>query len=265
MGEHDTWWNLLGKIPGWQGFVDNTLQKNLGRGEGSVMPWSGGPFAENDFGVAHLLSGLMVALFLIYGAVRYSGALRKAGKDAIVPPARFNLRNLFELFAEAVLSVAEGVMGKKAAAKYLGFIGSLALFIFFCNALALIPGFTPPTDTLKTNLALSLLVFLATHYLGVKEHGAKYFKHFLGPIPLLAPLMLPIELISHIARPASLALRLMGNMAADHKVVAVFFLLVPALVPIPFLLLGIVVVVVQTLVFSLLTMVYISMAIAHDH
>ena len=122
----------------------------------------------------------------------------------------------------------------------------------------------PATDTLKTNLALSLSVFFMTHYYGVREGGLAYFKHFFGPIPLLAPLMFPIELISHLARPASLALRLMGNMASDHKVVAAFFTLVPILVPVPFLVLGIIVVVVQTLVFTLLSMVYIGMAVAHD-
>ena len=155
-------------------------------------------------------------------------------------------------------------MGKKNAVKYLPFVGSLAFFIFFSNALALLPGFSPPTDTLKTNLALALLVFLATHYFGVKEQGLKYFKHFLGPIPWLIPLMLPIELISHIARPVSLSMRLMGNMASDHKVVATFTTLVPLLVPVPFLILGTLVVVVQTLVFCLLSMVYISMAVAHE-
>jgi F-type H+-transporting ATPase subunit a len=142
-------------------------------------------------------------------------------------------------------------------------IGSLAFFIFFSNVLALIPGFLPPTDTLKTNAGLALVVFLMTHIYGVKENGLAYFKHFLGPVALLAPLMLIIEVISHIARPISLALRLMGNMAADHKVTMVFFGLVPLLVPVPFLLLGAVVVIVQTLVFCLLTMVYISMAVEH--
>ena len=156
-------------------------------------------------------------------------------------------------------------MGEKNAKKHLWLIGSLAFFIFFSNIMALVPGFGVPTDTLKTNLGIALLVFLATHYYGVKEHGLAYFKHFAGPLPLLAPLMIPIELISHIARPASLALRLMGNMAADHKVVFTFFALVPILVPVPFLILGLLVCVVQTLVFCLLSMVYISMATAHDH
>ncbi len=264
MGEHDTWWNLLYYIPGWEGFV-HTLELQLGRGPHTARPWTFGPLTETEFGVAHVLSAMMVSAFLIYGAVSYKRSLVRAGAGGIVPPRTFNLRNLFEMFAEAVLSVAEGVMGKKNAQKYLAFIGAFAFFIFFNNVLALIPGFTPPTDTLKTNVALSLVAFLATHYLGIREHGfLKYMRHFMGPIWLIAPLMFVIEMVSHIARPVSLALRLMCNMAVDHKVVAIFFTLVPMLIPVPFLILGIIVVIVQTLVFSLLTMVYVSMAIAHD-
>jgi F-type H+-transporting ATPase subunit a len=94
--------------------------------------------------------------------------------------------------------------------------------------------------------------------------GVPYLKHFLGPSPALSPLMLPIELISHIARPVSLSVRLMGNMMADHKVVMSFFALVPILVPLPFLLLGLLICLIQALVFCSLAMVYISMAIEHE-
>jgi F-type H+-transporting ATPase subunit a len=131
--------------------------------------------------------------------------------------------------------------------------------------MALIPGFGVPTTSLGTNLGLASLVFVATHYYGLREHGISYLKHFLGPVWWLAPLMLPIEIVSHLARPVSLTIRLLGNMVADHKVVFSFFALVPILVPVPFLLLGLLVSVVQTLVFCLLSMVYISMATAHDH
>lgn len=257
MGEHSTWWEFLHGLPGWEN-VHHTLEATFAR------KWQFMMFEGTHFTMAHVFSCALVAMFLIFGAFAYSGALRRSEMGGIVPPARFGLRNLFELFCDGVYGLMEGVMGKRHAQKYMPLIGALAFFIFFSNLLALIPGFTPPTDTLKTNLALSGTVFLATHVYGVREHGLKYFKHFLGPIPVLAPLMLPIELISHIARPVSLALRLMGNMASDHKVVAAFFTLVPLLVPVPFLVLGMLVVVVQTLVFSLLSMVYISMAVAHD-
>jgi F-type H+-transporting ATPase subunit a len=155
-------------------------------------------------------------------------------------------------------------MGEKHAARFFPLIGVLFLFILFSNLIGLIPGFIPPTDTLKTNAGIALLVFFATHYYGIKANGLAYFKHFLGPMPVLAPLMLPIEIVSHIARPLSLMVRLMGNMMADHKVVFAFFALVPLVVPLPFMLLGLLVCGIQALVFCTLTMVYISMAIEHD-
>jgi len=262
MGEHSTWFDFLNQLEGWR-HLQAWLEYQLGRGPGTAHPWAFAMLSDTHFTLSHVLEALLVAIFLVFGAFAYKGAVARK-EDALVPPARFNLRNLFEMFCDGVLSTMEGVMGKKNAIKYMPFIGSLAFFIFFCNALALLPGFSPPTDTLKTNLALALLVFFATHYFGLKEHGPKYFKHFLGPIPWLAPLMLPIELISHIARPMSLSMRLMGNMASDHKVVATFTALVPLLVPVPFLILGTLVVIVQTLVFCLLSMVYISMAVAHE-
>jgi F-type H+-transporting ATPase subunit a len=258
MGEHSTWFDFLNAWKPFREHVYQTAQHNFER------TWTLGPFADTHFTLAHVFGMILVGLLLTFGAFAYRGAVMRGGKDAAIPPPRFNVRNFFEMFAEGVFALGEGVMGRKNTIRYLPLLGSLAFVIFCSNALALVPGFTPPTDTLKTNLALSSMVFLATHYYGVKEHGLAYFKHFLGPIPWLAPLMLPIELISHIARPISLALRLMGNMAADHKVVGIFFTLIPLLVPVPFLVLGMLVVVVQTLVFTLLSMVYISMAVAHE-
>jgi F-type H+-transporting ATPase subunit a len=262
MGEHSTWFDFLNALPGWQ-HLSATAEHYLGRGPGTAHPWQAAMFSDTHFTLTHVLEALLVALFLIVGAFVYKGAAAQKG-EALVPPAEFNLRNLFEMFCDGVLSTMEGIMGRKNAVKYLPFIGSLAFFIFFSNALALFPGFSPPTDTLKTNLALGVLVFLATHYFGVREHGIKYFKHFFGPVAVLAPLMFVIEIISHIARPISLSMRLMGNMASDHKVVATFTFLAPWLVPVPFLVLGTLVVIVQTLVFCLLSMVYISMAVAHE-
>ena len=106
---------------------------------------------------------------------------------------------------ERLYGMVEGAMGERNAARFFPLIGALWLFILFGNLMGLIPGFVSSNDTLKTNVGLALLVFLLTHYLGVKEHGLAYFKHFLGPVWWLIPLMLPIELISHIARPMSLS------------------------------------------------------------
>jgi F-type H+-transporting ATPase subunit a len=168
------------------------------------------------------------------------------------------------MLTDTVFGLMEGVMGEKEARRYLPLIGTLFLFILFSNLLSLIPGFIPPTDTLKTNLGLAVLIFLLTHIFGVRAHGVKYFKHFLGPWLPLAPIMLPIEIISHIARPVSLAMRLLGNISADHAVVLAFFGVIPFLVPVPFLVMGVFVSVVQAVVFSLLSTVYIGSAIAHE-
>jgi F-type H+-transporting ATPase subunit a len=160
--------------------------------------------------------------------------------------------------------MVEGAMGAHNAPRFFPLVGTLWLFILFGNLIGLIPGFISPNDTIKTNFALAGTVFVLTHVYGIKEHGLAYFKHFLGPSPALAPLMLPIELVSHVARPISLTLRLMGNMVADHKVVFSFFMLVPILVPIPFMLLGLLVCLVQAIVFCTLTMVYLGMAVEHE-
>lgn len=261
MGEETTWFDL---VPGLV-HIKHVLAHQLGRespDQAFYFRWQ--MFGDSSFTMTHVYGALLVLLFVIIGGLVYRSAVSAGGEKAIVPPSTFGLRNLFEMFTEAVLSVAEGVMGAKNARRYLPIIGTLAVFIFFANCLALLPGFIPPTATLKTNLALAASVFVLTHVFGVAEHGLGYFKHFVGPLPLLAPLMLPIEIVSHIARPVSLSLRLLGNIAADHKVVSAFFVLVPLLLPVPFLILGVLVVIVQTLVFCLLTMVYIQGAVAHE-
>jgi F-type H+-transporting ATPase subunit a len=254
MGEHATWFDLFPGLKNLEHYARGYLQRDqLG-----IQQF------PSHFEFSHVWSVALVLVFVSLGALAFRNAVAKGGESAIVPPSKFNLRNLFEMFADAVLGIAEGVMGEKNARRFLPLIGTFAFFIFFSNSLALIPGFAPPTATLKTNVALALTVFVLTHFYGVKEHGLAYFKHFLGPVIWLAPLMLPIELVSHFARPLSLSLRLLGNIAADHKVVSAFFALVPLLVPVPFLILGVMVCIVQTLVFCLLSMVYIQGAVAHE-
>jgi F-type H+-transporting ATPase subunit a len=255
MGEETTWFDLLPGIHNLEAFA----QANLARTKLGVQAF------PSAFSITHVLAVVLVLCFVTLGAFAFRRAVVGGGDAAIIPPSKLNLRNFFEIFADAVLNVAEGVMGPKNARRFLPLIGTLACFIFFSNCLALLPGFAPPTATLKTNVALALTVFFLTHYYGVKEHGLAYFKHFLGPVLLLAPLFLLIEMISHIARPLSLSMRLLGNIAADHKVVAAFFFLVPLLVPVPFLILGVMVCIIQTLVFCLLAMVYIQGAVAHEH
>jgi F-type H+-transporting ATPase subunit a len=254
VGPHNTWFELL---PGYPALRDNMAHL-------FARDWTWQMFQTTHFQLDHVLGALLVLAFLLFGAARYAVAVSGSGDAGLVPPPKFGLRNVFETLADTIFNLMASVMGEKEARRYLPIIGTLFFFILFSNLLGLIPGFLPPTDTLKTNLALSGLVFVLTHVFGVREHGVKYFKHFLGPWLPLAPLMLPIELISHIARPVSLSMRLLGNIAADHAVVLAFFVIFPFLLPLPFLVMGVFVCVVQAVVFSLLTTVYIGTAVAHE-
>jgi F-type H+-transporting ATPase subunit a len=256
MGEHGTWFDYLNNFAWWRDF-HHWAEGKMGRG------WQAVVFQESHFTLTHVLITMLVVLFTVWGAMSFLRGLRSEDKG-IVPPRTMNFRNFFEYLAESLYGFVEGAMGPALARRFYPLIGALFIFILFSNLFALIPGFSAPTDTLKTNVGIALLVFVATHVYGVKEHGVAYFKHFLGPSPALIPLMLPIELVSHIARPVSLAVRLMGNMMADHKVVMSFFALVPILVPLPFLLLGLLICLIQAVVFCTLAMVYISMAMEHE-
>ena len=144
-------------------------------------------------------------------------------------------------------------------------LGTFAFFILGNNLIGTIPGFNPPTDQFNVTLVLGLITFTTAHFIGIKVHGFGYIKKFMGPLWWLAPLMLPIELISHMVRPLSLAVRLFGNMTGDHKVVAAFFALVAVGIPLPFMGLGIFIAFLQTFVFILLSAVYFQDALDHPH
>jgi len=185
--------------------------------------------------------------------------------QGLVPDAKLTYKNFFEIIAESLYGLTENVIGHHDAATYFPVVGTLFVFIFTSNLIGLIPGILPPTENLNTTLALGAFVFIYYNYAGVRAHGIAYFKHFLGPILWLAPLMLIIEIASHLFRPLSLALRLRGNIMGDHVVLGVFSGLVPYLLPVVFYGLGVFVAFIQAFVFCLMTMVYISLSTAHDH
>jgi F-type H+-transporting ATPase subunit a len=182
-----------------------------------------------------------------------------------IPDEKFTYRNFWELLGEFVYGLCENVMGKENAKRYFPVMATLFVFIFFSNIIGLVPGFLPPTENLNTTLAAGLFVFVYYNFQGFKEHGIGYIKHFMGPVWYLAPLIFAIELISHLVRPLTLALRLRGNMMGDHLVMGVFNNLVEWIVPVPIYFLGTMVCTVQALVFTLLTMVYVSLSTSHDH
>lgn len=175
------------------------------------------------------------------------------------------LQGALEFLVETLEDLLRATMGPQGG-KYLPLIGSLALFILLSNLLGLIPGFQSPTTNLNTTVACALVVFVSTHLIGIKEQGFfRYLKHFTGPIWWLAPIMVPIEIIGHLARPVSLSLRLFGNIFGEDTVLLILLSLVPLLIPLPMMLLAIFTGLVQTFVFVMLSMIYIAGATASDH
>jgi len=190
--------------------------------------------------------------------------LSLAARFSLKKTAPTGVQNLLETVVGGLEDFVVDIMGPEGR-HYLSLVGSLFLFILVCNLQGLFPGFDSPTANINTTLALALFSFSATHYIGIKRHGVGYVKHFMGPMWGLAPLMLPIELISHLARVMSLTFRLFGNMVAKHKLLLVLALLAPYIAPVPILGLGLLVSFVQAGVFTLLTMLYLSGSIEAAH
>jgi F-type H+-transporting ATPase subunit a len=174
------------------------------------------------------------------------------------------VQNVMEVIIGGFDSLLTETMGHEGR-KFFPLIATLGLFILTSNLLGLIPGFESPTANINTNAAMAIIVFLSTHVVGIMNHGFKYFKQFMGPVGWLTPLMLPIEVISHISRPLSLTFRLFGNIKGEDIVLLVVLFLVPYLVPIPVFILMIFTSLVQTLVFMLLAMMYIAGAMEEGH
>ena len=215
----------------------------------------------------HVYMAVIVIALVFLGSIIARIQLNAAQKredQGLVPDHHLSFRNFFEILAEKLYSLAESVMGKHNAEKYFPIIGALFIFILTSNLIGMIPGLLPPTDNLNTTLALGLFVFLYYNYVGLKEGGLAYLKHFAGPVLWLAPLMIIVELASHIFRPISLALRLRGNIMGDHIVLGIFNDLTPYIVPLVFYAIGLFVCLVQAFVFCLMTMVYISLSAHHE-
>lgn len=152
------------------------------------------------------------------------------------------------------------------SAKFVPFMGTLFIFILFMNLIGIIPGFESPTMTPAVPAGLAISVFFYYHWMGLRAQGVgRYLVHFAGPMPLLAPLMVPIELISHLARPLSLTIRLFANMFAGERVTMTFLSLTFVVAPAVFMGLHVFVAFLQAFIFMLLTVIYVSGAVAHEH
>jgi F-type H+-transporting ATPase subunit a len=175
-------------------------------------------------------------------------------------------QNFWELIIDGLENFMAENMGEENARLMFPMLATFAFYILVANLIGLMPGFMSPTSNLNITLGCTLIVFVTTHILGLKFHGVKYIKHFLGPIPWLIPLMFPIEIISHLARILSLSIRLFGNIMAKETLLGILFMLAGAyFAPLPILFLGVFVSLVQALVFVLLSILYFSGAMEHAH
>ena len=154
----------------------------------------------------HTATALLVMVGLLLLALRARQQLAGAGNQ-VVPDEGFSARNIGEVVTEFITNLSESVIGHDGP-KYVPLFASLFVFILGSNLMGLIPGFTPPTDNFNVTLALGVVAFVAYNYYGLQAHGIAYLKQFMGPLLLLAPLMIVVELFSHLFRPASLAIRL---------------------------------------------------------
>ena len=183
-----------------------------------------------------------------------------ARRPALVPGRR---QSVAEMIVQAFESMVVETIGPEGR-KYVPVIGTVGIFIFACNMIGLIPGLMSPTSKLNVTVGCALVVFLYYHAQGVRAQGLKYFKHFLGPIPALAPLMLPIEIISHFSRPVSLSMRLFCNIFAEELLIVIMASIIPFLLPLPFMAVAVFTSLIQAYVFVLLSCIYIAGAVAHE-
>jgi F-type H+-transporting ATPase subunit a len=205
----------------------------------------------NAFAMELLIFG---ALLLYFIAVRLSLDVEKPSK----------VQHFAELTNEFVTEQSEPIIGHDYA-RFTSYLTALVLFILACNLLGLVPGFESPTASYVVPLGCAIVTFIYYHYHGVRANGIGYFKQFLGPVWWLYWLMIPIEVISHLARVMSLSVRLYANMFAGDMVTLAFFSLIPVGVPLVFLGLHFGVALIQAYVFMILTVVYLSLAVAHEH
>ncbi len=218
------------------------------------------PWFDHTFGTGFITDQAVMAWFLVLLSL------------AIFPlfSRRFSLyepgpaQQMLEFGVGSINTMCDAFVGEHGR-KYAKVLGPMAFFILTANLLAFFPGFQPPTADLNTTAALGFTAFLIYNFVGIRAQGFTYIKQFTGDIPAMMPLMLPIEILSHLSRPTSLAIRLFGNIFAEHTIAGVFFFLIPIGLPVVFGPLGVFVSFMQTFVFIMLSMIYIAGALEHGH
>jgi len=205
---------------------------------------------------SHVIHSWLVMAILIIGALLLGRGIQLLPRKG---------QSLLELIVQGLEDFMVEITGPEGRT-FFPFIATIFLYIFVSNLLGLIPGFFSPTANLNTTLSLAVCTFILTHVIGIKFHGMKYLKHFVGPVWALAPLMFFIEGIGHLARVMSLSVRLFGNIFGKEKILGILFALAGLyLAPLPVLFLGILVSFIQSVVFMLLSIVYFAGAMEEAH
>ncbi len=208
-------------------------------------------------GTAMVVAHLILVMGLVLLLAKFASSQLKA-----VPTGA---QNFMEAFLEGVISMGRDTIGEKLARKYLPLVATVGLFVLISNLIGIVPGFESPTSNINITLPLAIVVFIYYNYEGIRVNGVKkYFAHFMGPVPALAPLMFPIEIVSHISRVISLSFRLFGNIKGDDLFLWVLLMLVPFFAPLPAYLLLTFSAFLQTFVFMILIYVYLAGAVAMD-
>ena len=244
-------------------FLDHTPLHSVIEQPATIEKFGG--MVNNGLEASPIMHAALASALLVGIAYLVNRSYSRREDDGLAPAEKtFSVRNLVELAVTGLLQFMESLMGSDAK-RFLPLIGGTAFFILFNNLMGSLPGLDSATANFNTTLACALVIFVATHVVGVRTHGASYLKQFLGPVWWLAWLMLPIELIGHFARILSLSVRLYGNMMGDHKVLAIFLGLVALGIPVIFMGMGIFIALVQTFVFTLLSILYITFALEEAH
>jgi F-type H+-transporting ATPase subunit a len=213
-----------------------------------------GHHAVPDHIVMILLISLALVLFSLWVRRQFS----------VERPTR--VQHLLEVVLDAIQQLMKEVIGKETR-KFLPLIATLAIYILLGNVLGLIPGFLSPTSNLNVTASCAICVFVYYNYHGIKKHGlVQYLKHFAGPVWWLSWLLFPVEIVSHMARPFSLSMRLFGNIFAEELIVSSLNKYIfPFLASVPVMFLALFASTIQAFIFILLTMVYISGAVEEVH
>jgi F-type H+-transporting ATPase subunit a len=222
--------------------------------------------------IAGRLGGLpptVLGTWIVMGLLLIFAALARRALNAAVDPMNpddgMTLRGFGEVIAEWLDGFVANVSELHGSRRFVPFFGSIFLFILAANFFGMIPGMEPPTGDTNLTLALGAICFAFYLYQGFQSQGASYLKSFLGPMLIMAPLMLPIEVADNLFRPFSLGVRLFANMFADHQLLGLFTQLTYVVVPVAFYALGFLVCIVQALVFMILSITYVRIASAAQH